>query len=295
MRVKFTYKASCIKVLLVLSLLLCGTVNIYAQNYNDDEELEEIETIAAPVADTAINEAVVAAYADDDEDKNYNAKKRERLKKELEEIKKSEAPFVLNKLDTTAFKKEKSGEVFVYVDPALDNEKPEKKEKPEQNNKYKPKVDFSLEKDTQIVLGYIGVAIMLLLIFYALFGKKYFGSRDKKIIDDTVDGAWEDISTFSEWDKAINDAVAAGNYKLATRIMYLQTVQKMDNTGLITYGKDKSNSHYLSKIFSTNYYQPFKQLVKYYEYIWFGNYTVNADQFATIRGAFNNFLNQMVS
>jgi hypothetical protein len=92
----------------------------------------------------------------------------------------------------------------------------------------------------------------------------------------------------------IAKALAVSNYRLATRLMFLQTIKTMSNKSIINYAADKTNFDYLMQLSGTKYFSLFSKASLNYEYTWYGNFNVNEQQFATIKNSIQ-VLNQSIS
>lgn len=101
-----------------------------------------------------------------------------------------------------------------------------------------------------------------------------FFSEEEKIIKS------EDIS------KLIKKAVAEGNYRLAIRYHYLDTLRKMDEQGIIEYSFDKTNQDYSGELKSEALRHQFKRITRIYEYSWYGDFRVSKENFSLAERAF---------
>jgi hypothetical protein len=98
----------------------------------------------------------------------------------------------------------------------------------------------------------------------------------------------EDIFSL-DYDKALRDALAAGNYRLAIRLLYLGTLKDLSERGRITYTQEKTNSDYLSQLYNTPYYRSFFRLTRDFEYSWYGQFSITGDTFAVVQKEFADF------
>jgi hypothetical protein len=102
----------------------------------------------------------------------------------------------------------------------------------------------------------------------------------------------EDIFSIN-YQREIDRAVQAEDYRLATRLMFLRLLRDLSNRNLIQYRQGRTNLEYLGQLFSTVYYNDFFRLTRNYEYAWYGKFDVSRDAFKTIRGDFENFDHQI--
>ena len=93
----------------------------------------------------------------------------------------------------------------------------------------------------------------------------------------------------TEIEKALNSE----NYRLATRLMFLQLLKNMDENNIINYQQDLTNLDYRMQLYGTHYAPAFNDLVKFYEYTWYGKWQPGANQFMLIRNKFESFNGQL--
>ncbi len=106
---------------------------------------------------------------------------------------------------------------------------------------------------------------------------------------ETVD---EDIRTM-DFDRMIDEAVAAGDYRRAVRLLYLKTLKTLAARGLIDWQRDKTNHEYLDELRRPALRGPFAELTYLFEYVWYGDFPVDDAVFGRVRGAFTRFGQQM--
>jgi len=144
----------------------------------------------------------------------------------------------------------------------------------------------------------IGGIIIFLLVIYFIFravmndeGTWIFGkSSDKNIIP--VTDIENNIHT-TDFKQLIADAEQQNNYRLAIRYYYLWLLKSLTNAQLIDYDVEKTNSDYYNEITSKTIKDEFSYTAYLYNYIWYGEFDVNQEQFAKAKQAFVKFLNSI--
>ncbi len=86
---------------------------------------------------------------------------------------------------------------------------------------------------------------------------------------------------------AIKTAEEKANYRLATRLLYLDTIRRLAEKNLITYSQGRTNFDYILQLRSTVFYDPFFSLTRIFEYCWYGQFALDESLYARIK---NNFL-----
>jgi len=87
-------------------------------------------------------------------------------------------------------------------------------------------------------------------------------------------------------EKLINEALAKGNYRLAVRFYYLLILQKLSGADLIKWQVQKTNHDYIFEIEDHQLRQHFRSITDIYDYIWYGNFEVDATAFAKAEHTF---------
>ena len=85
----------------------------------------------------------------------------------------------------------------------------------------------------------------------------------------------------------------AGQLREAVRFRYLHALHLLENVGLITRTKDKTNMDYLRELGRTSYYQPFAAITLQYEYVWYGKMSLSEAQYGRVNEAFEDFKNSL--
>ncbi len=87
----------------------------------------------------------------------------------------------------------------------------------------------------------------------------------------------------------INEAISVGNYRLAVRMLYLKTLKQLNEAGLIHWDINKTNNQYSNEISNTEQRLRFNLLTRQFEYIWYGEFNIDAKAFEQVSAMFNDF------
>lgn len=149
-------------------------------------------------------------------------------------------------------------------------------------------------KATDLALK-IGGVIIFLLVIYFIFkavindeGKWVFGKSSDKSIIPVMD--IENNLHSSDFKQLIEEAEQDNNHRLAIRYYYLWLLKALTNAEIIDYDVEKTNSDYYHEISSTSIKSEFSYTSYLYNYIWYGEFDVNQEQFNKAKNAFINFL-----
>jgi len=102
----------------------------------------------------------------------------------------------------------------------------------------------------------------------------------------------EDINHIS-FDEAIRDAIENKNFRLATRLLYLQSLKRLSDRGYIDWQINKTNSDYIAEVAGKAWQVLFKKLTYQFEYTWYGEKNISGEEFQSLQGQFQQFNNQL--
>jgi len=134
-----------------------------------------------------------------------------------------------------------------------------------------------------ILLLFLGI-LALYLVQNNIVGRKELITTEKISADITGENIF-DINYQKEIERAVN----AGDYRLAVRLMFLRLLKQLSQKRIIEYKQERTNFDYLSQLSATGYYNDFFRLTRNYEYAWYGKFDVNRETFSIIQSEFENF------
>lgn len=95
------------------------------------------------------------------------------------------------------------------------------------------------------------------------------------------------------FDADIEEAVNTQNYRLAVRLYYLKSLKQLSDAGLIHWQPDKTNTAYINELQNMNLREAFTVLTRQFEFIWYGDFDINAQSFQNIKTLFGHFKQTM--
>jgi hypothetical protein len=134
----------------------------------------------------------------------------------------------------------------------------------------------------------IAIGIFAAALIYFLIQNKIsiFSKAPETPGEEDTGEAHEDIFRIS-YSKLIQSAEKEKNYRVAIRLMFLQTLKVMSEAGIIHYQPDHTNLHYLQQLDRSKYYDEFFKVMRSYEYVWYGKFAISSEQYTTVK---NNFI-----
>ena len=139
----------------------------------------------------------------------------------------------------------------------------------------------------------IGGFLALLIWFLATSNIRLFrGKITSTSEENSEETATENIFEIN-FEKEIQKAVGAANFRLAVRLMYLRTLRDLSLQNLISYTHEKTNSDYLFQLAGSAYYKNFFRLTRDFDYTWYGHFPLSPENFSIIENDFNSFKQQL--
>lgn len=178
---------------------------------------------------------------------------------------------------------QKADKDYWYADYDFSKPKP----KPEEPG-HKPWWAFLDSEMVQTILWIIIIAgFATVLILYLRNNNISLFRNTKKIGSEEVpDDGHNDIFAIN-YDQEINKAAEAGNYRLATRLLFLRLLRTMSDRQVINYKQDSTNMDYLLQLAGSPLYKEFFQLARAYEYIWYGEFSIEGERYNLLRSEFD--------
>lgn len=142
-----------------------------------------------------------------------------------------------------------------------------------------------------IYLGLGALVIYLLIRFFIHESPKSLFSRKASELPNVQ------LSETELEELDLEDMIAAatkeGNYRLAVRYQYLQSLKLLSQRGLIHWQYEKTNSDYRRELASAPMAASFAEICRLYEYVWYGEQPMDNLRYAHAQQRFKN-LKQMI-
>jgi len=88
---------------------------------------------------------------------------------------------------------------------------------------------------------------------------------------------------------ALQKAIETGNYRLGVRLLYLDCLKKLSDSGHIDWQPAKTNATYVAELTGDSVQTAFKRLTRQFEYIWYGDFGIDHQHFMQLHTAFQQF------
>lgn len=138
-----------------------------------------------------------------------------------------------------------------------------------------------------VIFWILAIGLFGYLVYKLFLSNSSLFSRSRKNI--AADIAIEETENTGDPDSMLRNAIRNGNYRLAVRYLYLQTLTRLAEKKLITISSSKTNYEYLNELRKHSFANEFAMLTLKYEYIWYGEYPVDENLFQQLEENFSRF------
>lgn len=133
-----------------------------------------------------------------------------------------------------------------------------------------------------IGVGLLVVLIMMLLkvnAFKVFYGGQGASSMPYHVLDENIHEM--------DFEKLIQEAITSGEYRKATRLVFLNALKILADKNFIHWEQGKTNHDYLSEVTAADLKPGFNELNYYFEYAWYGNFNINHEKFLKVQQVFD--------
>lgn len=138
-----------------------------------------------------------------------------------------------------------------------------------------------------LIFWVIAIGLFCYLVYRLFLGNSSFLSRNRKNIASDITVAREENA--KDPDSLLRHAIRSGNYRLAVRYLYLQSLQRLSEKKFIEISTNKTNYEYVTEVRKHKFANEFASLTLQYEYVWYGEYPVDERLFEQIQSGFTRF------
>ena len=137
-----------------------------------------------------------------------------------------------------------------------------------------------------LAIFFLGIILKNLVSIKGIFKKS---NAEKNMQEQATE---EDLFLTRDYDALLHQSYKLKDYRMATRYLFLKTLQRLNHQSLIAFATDKTNSKYVHEI-PAGSRNEFAAIVMNYEYVWYGNIKISKELFDKIQVKFSAFLNKI--
>jgi hypothetical protein len=138
-----------------------------------------------------------------------------------------------------------------------------------------------------VIFWIIAIGLFGYLVYRLFLSNSSFLSRNRKNIASDIAVVEEENA--NDPDSLLRNAIKSGNYRLAVRYLYLQSLRRLSERKFIEINTNKTNYEYVTEIRRHKFANEFASLTLQYEYVWYGEYPVDERLFEQIQNGFTQF------
>lgn len=131
----------------------------------------------------------------------------------------------------------------------------------------------------------LAVGLIMMLLRVNAFKIFYKGEGESPMPYTALD---ENIHEMN-FDRLIAEAVDKNDFRTAVRLLFLKSLKILSDKNLIEWEHGKTNHDYLSELKKDELKQGFYELNYYFEYSWYGNFSVNHETFRKVQKLFTDW------
>lgn len=98
----------------------------------------------------------------------------------------------------------------------------------------------------------------------------------------------EDINKI-DFDKLIDEAIAAKNFRRAVRLYFLKTLKLLSDKNLIEWKPEKTNYDFYMELKEDRFKNDFRNVSILYDYVWYGDFNIGRQEFDAASEQFKRF------
>lgn len=213
----------------------------------------------------------------------YSASAEENANKQLTDS------IVVRHIPDTVTQKIKQRKEFAYANDAEYWKKEKVRKNTSNNNGLSEKIDAFFHRQRVRSIAYIFLIIIILyLIYRVIVVNNLYIFYHSKIALPGSDEEHELIHDEKIHDK-IDAAIKSGDHRMAVRYLYIETLQGLQQRGLIRYQADATNGQYVQQLNNNPKATSFRFLTEAFEYVWYGEFTLTRSQFDSLHFQFLEF------
>ena len=138
-----------------------------------------------------------------------------------------------------------------------------------------------------VIFWIVAIGLFGYLVYRLFLSNSSFLSRNRKNIASDIAVVEEENA--NDPNSLLRNAIRSGNYRLAVRYLYLQSLRRLSEKKFIEINTNKTNYEYVTEVRKHKFANEFASLTLQYEYVWYGEYPVDERLFEQIQNGFIQF------
>lgn len=144
------------------------------------------------------------------------------------------------------------------------------------------------------LIPYLLIIFLIFILIRFFLNANIRGMKNAEINKSTVGlSEEENIIKNENIDDLIQKALLNKDYRLAVRYYYLQILKLLSEKEVIAWELQKTNSDYLYEITQPELKIPFGTITRWYDYIWYGDFTIDENKYQKLAVTFDALKNRL--
>jgi len=140
-----------------------------------------------------------------------------------------------------------------------------------------------------LLAGAVLVAVILMWLRVNAF-RIFFSGSDQGL---TTHAVFHDNIHEMDFEKLIREAIDANDFRNATRLVFLHALKLLSDRQMINWVPGKTNHDYLQEISKPAVKGGFGELSYYFDYAWYGHFSISPEVFNRVQTAFREWRKQI--
>jgi len=133
------------------------------------------------------------------------------------------------------------------------------------------------------LLGVIVIVVIIMMIlkvnaFQIFYSGQGAGTMSKHVLDENIHEM--------DFEKLIDEAVTKKDFRKAIRLLFLHALKLLSDRHFIRWDQSKTNHDYIAELKADDLKKGFHELNFYFEYAWYGNFSINDEIFSKVQNTF---------
>lgn len=141
----------------------------------------------------------------------------------------------------------------------------------------------------RVSLWTLAIVFVLFIIYRLFLTEGVFRRETRPVKPEQPEVEEETITSGTDFNALIRQAVQRNNFRLAVRYQYLRSLHKLADKGFIELSPDKTNYRYVREIKDSRLQNDFAAITLNYEYVWYGEFEIENDIYQKMERGFTNF------
>jgi hypothetical protein len=145
-------------------------------------------------------------------------------------------------------------------------------------------------------LKYLLIGGVIALVIYGLIQVQknpVLVNSDEELVESDYLVSGEELEQLDKFELLIRDAVRQQNYRAAVRLHFLRILRTLSENKMIDWQIDKTNYDYYLELKGSTFEKDFMKVSVNFEYVWYGEFTVEEAQYEELVKQFNKFKSEL--